>query len=139
MNTEDSSPERIIEKPLSWPDGIEGAICLLLKQAADDAAEDLRTFLAETRAALRARQAMRAAIKELRKEMGRAANRTIRKELQDVLSELQGSLGAAAELSEMNSLRLQMMMDRRSKFISTLSNILKKVSSTQDTLVQNVK
>jgi hypothetical protein len=34
------------------------------------------------------------------------------------------------ELSEMTSLRLQMMMDRRSKFISTLSNIMKKISTT---------
>jgi hypothetical protein len=32
-----------------------------------------------------------------------------------------------------------MMMDRRSKFISTLSNIMKKISTTQDTLVQNLK
>jgi hypothetical protein len=39
----------------------------------------------------------------------------------------------------MTSMRLQMTMDRRSKFISTLSNIMKKISTTQDTLVQNLK
>ncbi len=44
-----------------------------------------------------------------------------------------------SEMSEMTSLRLQMTMDRRSKFISTLSNIMKKISTTQDTLVQNIK
>lgn len=43
------------------------------------------------------------------------------------------------ELSELEQLRLQMAMDRRSKFLSTLSNILKKISETQDTLVQNLK
>lgn len=43
------------------------------------------------------------------------------------------------EMSEMSSLRLQMMMDRRSKFISTLSNLMKKISTTQNTLVQNMK
>lgn len=43
------------------------------------------------------------------------------------------------ELSEMMSLRLQMAMDRRSKFISTLSQIMKKISTTQDMLVQNLK
>jgi len=43
------------------------------------------------------------------------------------------------ELSEMTSLRLQNLMDRRSKYIETLSNIMKKVASTQDTLVQNLK
>jgi hypothetical protein len=43
------------------------------------------------------------------------------------------------EMSEMTSLRLQMTMDRRSKFISTLSQMMKKISTTQDTLVQNMK
>jgi hypothetical protein len=50
-----------------------------------------------------------------------------------------GGLDGMNEMSEMTSLRLQMTMDRRSKFISTLSNIMKKISSTQDTLVQNIK
>ncbi len=43
------------------------------------------------------------------------------------------------EMSEMTSLRLQMAMDRRSKLVSTLSNVMKKISETQDTLVQNLK
>jgi len=53
--------------------------------------------------------------------------------------DLKGKLDGMNEMSEMTSLRLQMMMDRRSKFISTLSNIMKKISTTQDTLVQNLK
>ncbi len=43
------------------------------------------------------------------------------------------------ELSEMGSLRLQMAMDRRSKFISTLGNMMQKISTTQDIMVQNIK
>ncbi len=43
------------------------------------------------------------------------------------------------ELSEMTSSRLQMTMDRRSKFISTLSQMMKKISTTQDMLIQNLK
>lgn len=50
-----------------------------------------------------------------------------------------GGRGGMNEMSEMTSLRLQMTMDRRSKFISTLSNIMKKISSTQDTIVSNIK
>jgi hypothetical protein len=57
-----------------------------------------------------------------------AADKISNKELDDM-----------GELSEMTSLRLQMTMDRRSKFISTLSQMMKKVSSTQDMLVQNIK
>ena len=56
-----------------------------------------------------------------------------------VPDELKGKLDGMNEMSEMTSLRLQMMMDRRSKFISTLSNIMKKVGTTQDSLVQNLK
>jgi hypothetical protein len=56
-----------------------------------------------------------------------------------VQDDLKNKLDGLNEMSEMNSLRLQMTMDRRSKFISTLSNIMKKISTTQDTLVQNIK
>lgn len=57
----------------------------------------------------------------------------------DELEELKGKLDSLNEMSEMTSLRLQMSMDRRSKFISTLSQIMKKMSTTQDTLIQNIK
>jgi hypothetical protein len=60
-------------------------------------------------------------------------------QLRAINDELKGKLDSMNEMSQMTSLRLQMMMDRRSKFISTLSNIMKKVSTTQDTLVQNLK
>lgn len=56
-----------------------------------------------------------------------------------VQDDLKGKLDGMNEMSEMTSMRLQMTMDRRSKFISTLSNIMKKISMTQDTLVQNLK
>jgi septal ring factor EnvC (AmiA/AmiB activator) len=52
---------------------------------------------------------------------------------------LADKLDAINEMSEETSLRLRMNMDRRSKFISTLSNIMKKISTTQDTIVQNLK
>jgi hypothetical protein len=50
-----------------------------------------------------------------------------------------GKLDSMNEMSEMTSLRLQMTMERRSKFIQTLSNIMLKISSTQDSIVQNLK
>jgi len=53
--------------------------------------------------------------------------------------DLESSLDGMNEMSEMTSLRLQIAMERRSKFIQTLSNIMKKISTTQETLVQNIK
>jgi hypothetical protein len=59
--------------------------------------------------------------------------------LKSMLDDLKGKLDSMNEMSEMTSLRLQMTMDRRSKFIETLSNIMKKIGTTQETLVQNIK
>ena len=59
--------------------------------------------------------------------------------LKSLLDDLKGKLDGMNEMSEMTSLRLQMTMDRRSKFIETLSNIMKKIGTTQDTLTQNLK
>jgi hypothetical protein len=59
--------------------------------------------------------------------------------LKSMLDDIKGKLDGMNEMSEMTSLRLQMTMDRRSKFIQTLSNIMKKTSTTQDALVQNIK
>ncbi len=55
-----------------------------------------------------------------------------------LMGEMEKKLNSKDGMLKM-SLRLQMTMDRRSKFISTLSNILKKISTAQDTLVQNIK
>ncbi len=43
------------------------------------------------------------------------------------------------EQSEMESLRLQMAMDRLAKMTSTLSNILKKMSDTASQITQNLR
>jgi hypothetical protein len=60
-------------------------------------------------------------------------------ELKVLQGDIQSNLDGLNELSEMTSLRLQMTMDRRSKFIATLSRMMTKISTTQDTLVQNLK
>lgn len=59
--------------------------------------------------------------------------------LASLLDELKGKLDGMSEMSEETALRLQLTMDRRAKLISTLSNMMKKISTTQDTLVQNIK
>jgi hypothetical protein len=52
---------------------------------------------------------------------------------------VQDRADSMSEMGEMSSMRLQMAMDRRSKFVEALSNILKKVGSTQDAIVRNLK
>ncbi len=59
--------------------------------------------------------------------------------MRNVFGGQDGLLLTMDSMSEMDSLRLLMTVDRRSKYISTLSQIMKEISSTQDTLVQNIK
>jgi len=60
-------------------------------------------------------------------------------QLASVKSQISQSLDSLSELSETQSLRLQMAMDQRSKFIETLSNIEKSISDVDDSILQNMK
>jgi hypothetical protein len=60
-------------------------------------------------------------------------------QLQSVQQDLQSLLDSMNEMSEMTSMRLQMSMDRRSKFVETLSNVLKGIDDTSEAIVQNMK
>ena len=64
---------------------------------------------------------------------------TSHRQLEAARDAVQGDLDSMSELGEMESLRLQMAMDRYSKMMSTLSNIMKKVSETSDAITQNIK
>jgi hypothetical protein len=55
------------------------------------------------------------------------------------IDQLKQQLDSMSELGTMESLRLQMAMDRLSKMMSMLSNILKKISDTQQSITQNLK
>lgn len=59
--------------------------------------------------------------------------------LRGVLDEVTGQLDSMSEMGEMESLRMQMAMDRQSKLMTMLSNILKTISDTTSTLAQNLK
>ena len=52
---------------------------------------------------------------------------------------IKNDIDSMSEMGETESLRLQMAMDRMSKLMSTLSNLLKKISDTANTITQNLK
>jgi len=62
-----------------------------------------------------------------------------KKEIDAVVDKMKSDLDSMSEMGEMESLRLQMAMDRLSKMMSTLSNILKKISDTSQQITQNIK
>ena len=55
------------------------------------------------------------------------------------IDQVKSNLDSMSEMGEMESLRLQMAMDRMSKMMSTLSNMLKKISDTAQGITQNIK
>lgn len=60
-------------------------------------------------------------------------------QLKAIQDNLKNDLDSMSEMGEMESLRLQMAMDRISKMMSTLSNILKKINDTAAAITQNMK
>ncbi len=60
-------------------------------------------------------------------------------DLGTALAVIKGKLDCLHEMGEMESLRLQMAMDRLSKLMATLSNLLKKISETAQAITQNIK
>jgi|CXWL01.1.fsa_nt_gi hypothetical protein len=62
-----------------------------------------------------------------------------RAEIDEAKIKAGNDLDSMSEMGEMESLRLQMAMDRMSKMMSTLSNLLKKISGTQDSIIANLK
>ena len=50
-----------------------------------------------------------------------------------------GDAGAMAETGEMDQLRLQMKMDRKSKMMSTLTNVAQRTGDAQDQITKNIK
>lgn len=64
---------------------------------------------------------------------------SIQADLDKQVEEIKKDLDSMSEMGEMESLRLQMAMDRLSKMMSTLSNLLKKISDTANGIVQNLK
>ncbi len=60
-------------------------------------------------------------------------------DINHAIDDVKQSLDSMSELGETESLRLQMAMDRLSKMMSTLSNILKKISDAEQSITQNLK
>lgn len=62
-----------------------------------------------------------------------------KKEIDGAIDRMKNDMDSMSEMGETESLRLQMAMDRLSKMMSTLGNLLKKISDTQQSITQNMK
>lgn len=62
-----------------------------------------------------------------------------KREIDLLAGQMKSGTDSMSEMGEMESLRLQRSMDRLSKLMSTLSNLLKKASETAQGITQNIK
>ena len=76
-------------------------------------------------------------LQTLRQEIGDSL--TTQKAATDLIAGTRSDLDSMSDISEGESLKLQMAMDRLSKMMTTLSNMLKKMNDTADGIVQNLK
>jgi hypothetical protein len=60
-------------------------------------------------------------------------------QLNTIRNQLQSALDAENDLSNMESMELQMMMDSRSKFLQTVSDIEKSIGDTDNAVIENIK
>lgn len=168
-NQKNQSPDDIMIKSRAYGNlggmngqDIEALAFLVLMQAAKSAQEDLKAIMAKVKSINDQKAKMRAALANLENKNATftrvqldSINRLLMKpvavrrqdskkpvtkqEINDLAVKMKGDLDSMSELGEMESLRMQMYMDRRSKMMSTLSNILKKISSTLDNIIANLK
>jgi hypothetical protein len=60
-------------------------------------------------------------------------------DLRTLPAQFQTSLDSLNDISQAQQMKIQMLMDQRAKMIETLSNIMKSISDTQSTIIQNIK
>jgi len=107
---------------------IEELAFIVLMDATKSQDADLQSIMEETKSQNAAKQNLRNNMQTVNRDVANNAAQAD-KNKRDSMN----------EMSEMTSMRLQMAMDCRSKFVETLSNIMKKMSDTDNSITQNMK
>ncbi|RTL60434.1 MAG: hypothetical protein EKK37_06260 [Sphingobacteriales bacterium] len=131
---------------------IEAIAFLVMMQAAKSAQQDLKDIMGQVKKINDAKASQRQKTNELKqssaqmKTQARAGyqNADSLKPLRAAtvakqVSEQKDKKDNMADLSEEQQLKLQMIMDRRSKAIQAISNMMKKLSETEENIIKNIK
>jgi hypothetical protein len=136
---------------------VEALCFLVLMAAAKSADQDLRSVMAGVKSINAAKDQQHAGMAAVNKsaaaktasvprspqlELSRGAvtyHSIPKVELDAAINASRGNLNSLNELGETESLRLQMAMDRMSKIMTSLSNIMNKISDTNAAILQNMK
>ncbi len=113
-------------------------VLLVMMEAAKENADDLREIMDELRQRNERLCRWRKLAAELHSRAGSVAadDAALLRQARDAAA---GQLQSLSDVSEELQMRLQMIMDRRSKFLEALSNIMKKQSDTAASIIDNLK
>ncbi|MBS1512980.1 MAG: hypothetical protein JST86_19230 [Bacteroidetes bacterium] len=116
---------------------------LVMMETAKAAQEDLKSVMAGVKSINDAKARQRQQISTVKMQPGTikvdSPHNTKLSDATKMAEPDKNKKDALSEMSETNQLRMQMYMDRRNKMIDALSNILKKVSDTEQQVIQNLK
>ena len=117
---------------------IEALLFLVMEQAVADSNADLRQMMDELRRRNERLARLRRALAGLAawREAHAAADNDLARSAGDLASDL---LRSTSEMSELMQLQLQAMMDRRSRMLEMVSNLIKKQSDTAACVLKNLK
>lgn len=121
-------------------DGDIMAMALLaMTQSAKSAREDLKAIMDGVRSVSEQKAELRRVLGNKRDDSALAIDPDLLLRLVATAQVDDIALAVSDDLSDMQSLRLQMHMDRVAKMMAMLSNLMKKLADTQQTLVDNIK
>ena len=132
---------RTTVRPADTDGDIMAMAFIVMMQASKAAQDDLKAIMAKV-------NAINSQKKKMREVMDSAKAGSLDFEatfqlmavgLNAEIDKIKNDLDSMSEMGEMESLRLQMAMDRLSKMMSTLSNLSKKISDTASQITQNLK
>ncbi len=124
---------------------IDSLIAWLMMEIARESNQEMRALIQDLKKTKESQKALREKIQNLTElrihcqTKPQSCTFVKRSDIDAAVDRAKDSIDSLSELSEMESLRLQMAMNRMSKLMSTLSNILKKSSETAQAIVQNLK
>lgn len=116
---------------------IEALCFLIMMEASKDSREDLKSIMAKTKEVNKEKQSLRNQKRNFTKSKNDSTKPNL--SIQTKNLKIQNEKADQTDYAEQSSLRLQMVMDRRSKILSALSNIMKKISNSQDQIISNLK
>lgn len=122
---------------------IEALVFIVLMEAAKSTEDDLEAIMGQINGVNAAKACLRATLERTKVRQcmdGIVPSPPLTQAALDtLLAPAKADPSTLDALSQSEALTLQMIMDRRSKLMAALSNVLKKISDTSSSIVQNMK